>query len=150
MPSPYLTYCWVHGGNYKAPRHMEILWGHLKSIGLNILCSSFSTCHLPKLLLRKETQASTILKFPKPIEFQFSSYCGHDRERHKPFFLKDLHQAVTFCFPLSFPWVPGLGTLCLWVYVWEYAVRSLLFASSAFSQTCFISPAWSFPFSERI
>lgn len=137
MSLPCLTYSWVHGSNYKAPGHVEILWGHLKFISLNTLHSSFSTCHLPKLFLRKETQASTTLKFPKPIKFQFSTYCGPDRERHKPFFLKDLYQVVTFCFPLRFPSLPGLRTLCSCVYLWENSVGSLLFASSAFSQNLF-------------
>lgn len=120
MSSPCLSYSWVPGSNYKAPGHMEILWGHLKSSSLDTPHSSLSTCHLSKLFLKKETQASTALKSPKQTEFQLSSSCDPHRGRHGTFFLKDRHWVVTFCFP-SFPPSPwSRDSLLLRILVGKY------------------------------
>lgn len=107
-----LSLSWMHGSNYKGPGHVEILWGHLKSISLDTLHSSLSTYHLPKFFLRKGTQAPTALRSPKPIGFQSFFYCEHSRESHKSFFHKNTHCVVTFCLPLLFPLLPSLSTLC--------------------------------------
>lgn len=80
----------------------------------------------PNLFLIKGIQAPTSLKSPKPTEFQLSSCCEPDRGEAWAF-LKDLHWVLTFCFPLSFSPLPGLGTLCSCVYLWENVAASLPF-----------------------
>ena len=110
-----ILYLLSHWGSHESLAHMGIPRGHLKSMSLDTLWNSLSTCHLHKPFLEKGTQDSTALKSSNQLEFLLSSYSEPEREKEVwVFFLKNPCCLFIFC-ACVFMFLPELFENKLWI-----------------------------------